>query len=202
MEYLKEKPLQLAYEFDFVHDGQRVFRQMLKAESKPGTVVSIAGQAEKFSERFAPLSAIGCTLLDNEQTMYVEKNQNLQNLLHDLTLCAPAALEEADYLFLSSEMNYGSIKEIFRNVKRGTYADPQESATLLILCDQITGEQRIELTGPGIKDTLEVPVTLYIKNLIRIRQEIRMEYPLGIELFLVTPQGDLMCVPRLCKMAE
>lgn len=111
MEYLKEKPLQLAYEFDFVHDGQRVFRQMLKAESNPGTVVSIAGQAEKFSERFAPLSAIGCTLLDNEQTMYVEKNQNLQNLLHDLTLCAPAALEEADYLFLSSEMNYGSIKE-------------------------------------------------------------------------------------------
>ena len=47
-----------------------------------------------------------------------------------------------------------------------------------------------------------MPVTLYIKNLIRIRQEIRMEYPLGIELFLVTPQGDLMCVPRLCRMAE
>ena len=59
--------------FDFVHDGQRVFRSLMKAMSNPGTIQDIGEQAEKFGEGYAPLTAVGCTLLDNEEIAYVEK---------------------------------------------------------------------------------------------------------------------------------
>ena len=59
--------------FDFVHDGQRVFRSLMKAMSNPGTIQDIGEQAEKFGGGYAPLTAVGCTLLDNEEIAYVEK---------------------------------------------------------------------------------------------------------------------------------
>lgn len=193
------KQVQLAYQFDFVHDGQKVFRELLHAMANPGTVKSITAQAEKFKEAYAPLTALGCTLLDNEELMYVEKNPRLAAELHDLTLCKEGALEQADYIFLSSQMNYGSMEEIMKNAKKGTYKDPQDSAAILILCDEIRGNINMSLEGPGIKGTKLLGVQQYVKTILEIRQSLRTEYPLGIDLVFVTPKGELMGIPRLCK---
>lgn len=196
------KQVQLAYQFDFVHDGQKVFRELLSAMANPGRVKSIAAQSAKFKENYAPLTALGCTLLDNEEKMYVEKNPGLASELHDLTLCREGDLEEADYIFLSSQMNYGSLEQIIKNVKKGTYADPQDSATVIILCGGINGDVPMTLKGPGIDGTLTVAVEQYVKTIIAIRQSLQTEYPLGVELVFVTENGELMGIPRLCKIAD
>lgn len=194
------KQVQMAYQFDFVHDGQKVFRALLHAMANPGFVQSIAAQAGTFKEAYAPLTALGCTLLDNEERMYVEKNPRLAAELHDLTLCREGELEQADYIFLSSQMNYGSMEEIMKNAKKGTYKDPQDSATILILCDEIKGNAEMTLKGPGIKGTKLMKVPQYVKTILAIRQSLQTEYPLGIDLVFVSPDGELMAIPRLCKM--
>lgn len=196
------KQVQLAYQFDFVHDGQKVFRELLNAMANPGTIKSIALQTAKFHETYAPLTALGCTLLDNEEKMYVEKNPKLSSELHDLTLCKAGELEEADYIFLSSQMNYGSLEEIMKNVKKGTYADPQDSATLVILCDEIEGNAGMIIKGPGVNGKMTVNVQQYVKSIVSIRQGLQIEYPLGIDLVFVTPDGKMMCIPRLCKISD
>lgn len=96
-------------------------------------------KAETFTEDYGTLLALGCTLLDNEEKMFVEKNPILAESLHNLTLCREGALEVADYVFLSSEMNDGSLAAVFDKVKHGTYADPQCSATLLVYCESVAG---------------------------------------------------------------
>lgn len=196
------KQVELAYQFDFVHDGQKVFRELLSAVANPGTIRDISTQVKKFNGVYAALTALGCTLLDNEEIMYVEKNPALAAELHDLTLCREGSLEQADYIFLSSEMNYGSLEEIMRNVKKGTYADPQESATIIILCNQMKGDVPMTLFGPGIKDKLTVKVQQYIKTILSIRQSLEIEYPLGIDLVFATAEGELMGIPRLCRISE
>lgn len=195
------KQVQLAYQFDFIHDGQKAFREVLNAMANPGTVKSIAAQSKKFEEVYAPLTVLGCMILDNEEIMYVEKNPKLAAKLHDLTLCRQGELEQADYIFLSSQMNYGSMEEIMRNAKKGTYQDPQNSATMIILCDEMKGNVEMNLKGPGIKGTKTVCVQQYIKTILMIRQSLQTEYPLGIDLLFVTPEGELMGIPRLCKTA-
>ena len=59
--------MNLAYQFDFVYDGQKIFRELLNAMANPGTVKNISNEVAKFQQMYAPLLAMGCTLLDNEE---------------------------------------------------------------------------------------------------------------------------------------
>lgn len=189
------------YQFDFVHDGQQVFRELLSAVANPGQIKDIQPQAGKFEGEYGTLLALGCTLLDNEERMYVEKNPRLSSELHSLTLCREDDLDKADYVFLSSEMNYGSMEQILKNVKHGTYADPQESATVILLCSQIEGREEMCLTGPGVDGELKVSVYPYIKKVIRILNDLKIEYPLGVDLIFTDGKGNVMGIPRLVKAA-
>ncbi|MBM6753002.1 phosphonate C-P lyase system protein PhnH [Mediterraneibacter glycyrrhizinilyticus] len=188
------------YQFDFVHDGQKVFRELLSAMANPGQIRKIGEQAGKFKGDYASLLALGCTLLDNEEKMYVEKNPRLSSELHNLTLCREADLDQADYVFLSSEMNYGSMEQILKNVKRGTYADPQESATIFLLCSETQGEEEMTLRGPGVDGEKKIRVYPYIKKVIRLRNDLEIEYPLGVDLVFVDGSGNLIGIPRLVKI--
>lgn len=192
--------LKLAYQFDFVFDGQQVFREILHALSNPGKIGSIKAQAEKFDQKYPELMALGCTLLDNEEKMYVEKNPDLSAELHSLTLCHEGSLDEADYVFLSSEMNYGSMEQILKHAKHGTYADPQLSATIFLRCASIEGTEEMTLQGPGIRDTLAVNVYPYIKKVTALRNSLRIEYPLGIDLVFADTKGNIMGIPRMCRI--
>lgn len=191
-----------AYQFDFVHDGQKIFRKLLDAVANPGEIKNIEAEAGKFQGKYKSLLALGCTLLDNEEKMYVEKNPNLSAELHSLTLCRESELDTADYIFLSSEMNYGSMEQILRNVKHGTYADPQTSATVLLLCTSIEGEEAMTLRGPGIKEKKTLKVYPYIKRVIGIYHRLNIEYLLGVDLVFADEEGNILGIPRLVKMEE
>ena len=194
------KQLKLAYEFDFVFDGQKVFRELLHVLANPGTIGSIRKQAGKFAGSHQALMALGCTLLDNEETMYVEKNPVLSADLHSLTLCHETDLDKADYIFLSSEMNYGSMEQILKHIKHGTYADPQQSATVFLQCTELSGRDSMTLEGPGKKDSLTVHLCPYIKKVTALRQSLQIEYPLGVDLVIADLTGNMMGVPRLCRL--
>ncbi len=194
--------IKAAYEFDFVHDAQAVFRKLLDVVANPGEIKNIRKESGKFKKGYSPLLALGCTLLDNEEKMYIEKNPKLSAELHSLTLAKEAGLDEADYVFLSSEMNYGSVEEILKNVKHGTYADPQLSATLLVFCKSIAGEEKLILKGPGIKGTKMIQVFPYIKKVIQLRENMNMEYPLGVDLIFTDEMGNLLGIPRLIRIKE
>lgn len=190
------------YEFDFVHDAQTVFRQLLSAMSNPGQIKSIAEEAGKFHHVYAVLTAIGCTMLDNEESMYVEKNPQLFQELHDLTMAKEGDLRTADYLFLSSEMNYGSMAEILKNAKKGTYENPQDSATVVILCQELSGKSQMTLTGPGVDKAITLAVNQYLKTIVGLRQQQDTEYPLGVDLIFADPHGDILGIPRLIRTAD
>lgn len=194
--------MELEYQFDFVHDGQKVFRGLLEAIANPGEIKSIRQESGKFEGKYAVLLALGCTLLDNEEKMYVEKNPSLSSELHSLTLCREDELMIADYVFLSSEMNYGSLEQILRNVKHGTYADPQESATVILSCESIQGKESMTLMGPGIKGEKQISVYPYIKKTITLYRNLNIEYPLGVDMVFADKEGNLLGVPRLVKVKE
>lgn len=190
------------YAFDFVHDTQQVFRELLSAMSNPGQIKNIASQTAKFQDIYAVLTAIGCTLLDNEEAMYVEKNPRLFQELSDLTMARDSELAKADYIFLSSEMNYGSMEQILKAVKKGTYEDPQSSATLIILCQELSGKSEMRLTGPGVDKEISLLVNQYLKTIVKLRQGLKTEYPLGVDMIFADPHGDILGIPRLTKIVE
>lgn len=191
--------MEKAFDFDFVHDTQYVFRKLLDAEAHPFKTYSIDKVVGGF-ESNSVMCALGCTLLDNETSFYVEKDAKLAAVFTDLTLSRQASVSDADYIFLSSQLNYETVKALFEKAKKGTLADPQLSASFIICCDSISGSCMARFKGPGIDGVREINTTSYIKKVCRLKQELDCDYPCGIDLFFVTPGGEITASPRLCKL--
>lgn len=191
--------MEKAFEFDFVHDTQYVFRKLLDAEAHPFKVYSMDDILGSF-ENNSVMCALGCTLLDNETSFYVEKDAKLAADFTDLTLAEQTSVSEADYIFLSSQLNYETIKALFEKAKKGTLADPQLSACFIICCDSVHGDCNARFRGPGIEGTREINTTRYIKKVCELKQDLDCDYPCGIDLFFVTADGDIAAAPRLCKL--
>lgn len=195
-----QEKLETVYQFDMVHDGQHVFRELLQAMANPGQIRDINKEASAFAGDQRAMLALGCTLLDNEEKMYIEKNPRLAEALHSLTLCRESALEEADFVFLSSEMNFGSLEQVFRHVKHGTYADPHDSATIVLFTNDMDGDEVMTLQGPGVDGERSLMIASYVKQVVQLLNRQQIEYPLGIDLIFCDPKGQLLAVPRLIKV--
>ncbi len=190
------------FDFDFTFDTQKVFRNLMEAMARPLTQYSISESANRFQDKNKAILALGCTLLDNEVSFYVEMDSVLQSTLSDYTMAKTSGIEEADYIITSSHLNYATINILLENAKQGTLADPQTSATFIIFCDTLNGDVTFTLEGPGVNGIEKVKTTEYIAEILKLHSGQDYEYPCGIDLIFVSNDADIMAFPRLCKIRE
>ena len=62
-----------------------------------------------------------------------------------------------------------------------------------------TPECTITIQGPGVKDQMKISVSNLIKYTLDQREAQNYEYPEGVDMFFVTKQGRILCIPRLVK---
>ncbi len=194
--------MEKAFSFDFVFDTQSTFRKLMDAMSHPFQKYSIAEESKGFDDEQSLFLTIGCTLLDNETSFYVEKNTALMTEIQELTLSNEADIRGADYILLSSELNYETIRSMFQHAKKGDFYDPHKSATFIIYAKADDISEKIIAEGPGIKEQIDVATSKYVKNILEIRTEETVEYPCGIDLVFLFDNGDIMGCPRLIKTRE
>lgn len=189
-----ENKIKKKHEFDEVFDGQGVFRTILEAMSNPGRVCSIEEQAEKMYGEQKACLAIAMSLLDNETTFYTEDEQLAEDISL-LTLAKKVEKEHADFAFLMGETQ---VDACIPQVKIGTLEDPHKSCTCIVLTEE-TPECTITIQGPGVKDQMKISVSNLIKHTLDQREAQNYEYPEGVDMFFVTKQGRILCIPRLVK---
>lgn len=194
--------MEKVYDFDYVFDTQTTFRTLMDAMSHPLKPYSIKKEAGGFGNDQGLFLSIACTLLDNETTFYVEKNATLMSEIHELTLSRGAQIKDADYIFLSSELNYEAIKAMFMSAKKGDFYDPHTSATFIIFTKAQDTSAKIVGKGPGIKEEIQLETSQYVKQILAIRNETMVEYPCGIDLIFVSDLAQIMACPRLIKTEE
>ncbi len=185
--------------FDPVFDCQQVFKALMNALARPGVVASIRPSIEKLPAEHAPLVASGLTLLDNWRKFAVFGCDALARQLRELTYGVPAPLEEADYIFIPLSCS-GAFREVLSRAKPGTLPEPHKSATVFIMLERLTGGQPAWLRGPGVDGSLEISLPEEGQAWLRARQEMAFEFPCGIDLIFLTPQGDVLGAPRKITM--
>ncbi|TBL70524.1 phosphonate C-P lyase system protein PhnH [Paenibacillus thalictri] len=156
--------------WDPVHDTQAVYRMLLEAISRPGTLVHIGPMIAKLPENMkcSPAAAgLAHALLDGEVRFAVrlEGQDVLPSYIRRMTFCRETALDEADYIFADGVMPEVDIEALLHAVKRGTLTAPDESATLFIRvqalcenesscadeCESPPSQVQPELSGAGIR---------------------------------------------------
>ncbi len=189
-------------QFDMVFDCQQIFKALMNALARPGHIETMAPQIEKLETDHAALLAAGLTLLDNWRSFYVCGDApELAQELKEMTYGVPAEPEKADYVFLPrGYQNQKSIREMLESVKIGTLPEPHKSATLFIELDQLCGGPETTLTGPGINGAITVTLPEEGRQWLVERQAMAFEFPCGVELYFITPQGQIMGIPRKIKV--
>lgn len=192
--------------FDIVFDSQAIFRTVLDAMARPGTVGLLTALDPRCPlPDFRPLAAVARTLLDHEVTFAVNPEESLSNTVELSRYLGAAtgsrltAPDEADYVIARGPLPRG----LLASLKRGTLAFPDEGATLLILAPDFAttiGALPVTLSGPGVPGTLATHLTgLSAENLAE-RRVANAEVPRGVDLLLVDPTGRVLCLPRTTKV--
>lgn len=190
---------------DVVHDIQHAYRRIVSAHSFPGTVVDLSHEASLIdieTDFPRPLILLAMMLLDAEVTFFLESAgaQSDAAMISQLTYSRMSPVTEAGYLFLSRSGS-ARISELVGSARNGSLESPHLGATIALeVSDLASGSAGLVLHGPGIAEstTLSVPETDWIEA----RADQNAEYPLGIDMLLVTPDGKMVALPRTTQIEE
>lgn len=189
--------------FDFVHDIQKVYRNLLDSMSKPGVINNIKNEVDKldvYSDLSKGLMTLSYTLLNIESKFYT-KDENDKNYIKLRTLGKPVDIEKAEFIIMDiAKYTKDEILNTLEKVQIGTLEDPHLGATVVIKTSNLSNDKKYILKGPGIKDIAYVNIEGIDMDFFNKRTEIMYEYPLGFDLIFIDSNGNLLCLPRTTKV--
>jgi len=188
--------------FDPVFDSQRVFRRVLSCMARPGRVDFLVPE-ELNSAPDRAMVMVALTLLDEEIT-FAALGEGKDRLARCCRLIAGSRMvppEQADFVFVSG----AEARPEITGLRRGSLLFPDQGATVVCHVEMLRpetheGEVRLRLRGPGVQGEVSLGVAgLARENLASLR-EVNAEFPLGVDIILVSDGGQVACIPRSVRV--
>ena len=185
---------------DPVHDTQTVFRTLLDALARPGTIGVIetplpAATAADASPARAGLAAFASLLALADYATPVWLAQPDAALAAALRFHAGAPLaqqaREAAFAYVHDAAALPPL-EAFAS---GTPESPEQSATVFVRVDSLVGGAPLTLRGPGIETTCSIAPIGLPERFWRERAALAPHFPCGIDFYLVCG-ASLIGLPR------
>ncbi|MBO0999751.1 phosphonate C-P lyase system protein PhnH [Bacillus sp. SD075] len=191
---------------DVVHDIQTVYRKLVTATSRPGTLMVLEREAKTLDVQMECLSStilLALTVLDPEVTFKViaKEEEAVSMMINQLTYSKPVDLPEADFIFILHDASVEQMKEALNKAKVGNLLNPHESAMVILEVPDVTKGDSMILSGPGIQQ----PSFISLPNVsawLGARNEKNIEFPLGIDMYFVDQQDRLIALPRTTQIKE
>ena len=193
-----------------LHRAQRAFRSVLGAFARPGTVQSIElapGNPARPAALDAALEAATRLFVDQAVTFCVADSETdaTTAYLTSETHARRAPLRDADFVVVPARADAQTAREAVAEACRGTLTSPEKGATVLMGCARLAAVPEdgqvaepavhvVALRGPGVERENRFAVDR--ADWLRARDARGDEFPCGIEIVLVDPDGRVVAVPR------
>jgi alpha-D-ribose 1-methylphosphonate 5-triphosphate synthase subunit PhnH len=148
------------------------------------------------------------TLLDFEVSFHVvcQDHALLEEITRYLelnTISQSRDLQQADFILCLEP----SLNGRFPELKKGSLTQPHEGATVFYLMDSLArlpqvNSRGISLTGPGVQDVQNVYVSGLDSGELAHWCRHRNDYPLGIDMYLVSRSGKIIGIPRSVRIKK
>ncbi|MCB9496707.1 MAG: phosphonate C-P lyase system protein PhnH [Fibrobacteria bacterium] len=177
-------------------EEHRVFRTILQAVSRPGTVHRLAPTPTRHLES---LSLFARALLDPETSVAAASTGSVE-LVTEIakgTGCRIASMDVARWIVAYATSADG----VCAKVSRGSPDYPDESASVVYLVESLseTGGD-IGWSGPGIPVVRRPSIPGLDRNEWRSIRHANSSYPLGVDCFFLDPQGRIVALPRSTRL--
>lgn len=193
-----------------LHRAQRAFRCVLDAFAHPGTVHRLAPAPENPASPVAldaSLELVVRLFVDQAVTFCVADSESdaVAAYLTSETHARRVSLRDADFVVVPARADAQTVYEAVAEACRGTLVSPEKGATVLVGCARLadapeSGEVSqpavhvVALQGPGVERENRFAVDRV--DWLRARDARGDEFPCGIEIVLVDPEGRIVAVPR------
>ena len=193
-----------------LHRAQRAFRCVLDAFAHPGTLHEMAPVSENPARPLAldaALDQVARLFVDQAVTFCVvdSESDDAAAYLTSETHARRVALRDADFVVVPARADAQTAYEAVAEARRGTLASPEKGATVLVGCARLaevpeSGEVSepavhvVALRGPGVERENRFAVDRI--DWLSAREVRGDEFPCGIEIVLVDPEGRIVAVPR------
>lgn len=193
-----------------LHRAQRAFRSVLDAFARPGTVHQMETPPDapaRPASLDASLELLARLFVDQAVTFCVADSEAdaAAAYLASETHARRAPLRDADFVVVPARADAQTACEAVAEACRGTLISPEKGATVLMGCARLSdvpesGEvaepavHAVALRGPGVERENRFAVDR--ADWVRARDERGDEFPCGIEIVLVDPDGRIVAIPR------
>jgi alpha-D-ribose 1-methylphosphonate 5-triphosphate synthase subunit PhnH len=191
---------------DPVFDAQSVFKAVMDAMARPGTVMPIRPLAAPPAPLSVTAAAVALMLCDHDTPLWLDPALAGSSAVRSwLAFHTGAPLVEAP-----DEAAFGLVADpaglrSLADFAQGTQEYPDRSTTLILQVGAISSDAdaawRLFLEGPGIQTTATLGVSALPENFIAEWQDNRARFPRGVDIILAAP-GAVACLPRSVKIRE
>jgi len=177
-------------------DSQRIFRAVLDALARPGTLGRLPS-VPGYPAALLPLLALAD--LSTPACVLDDEDSGWPGAVRALTSAPVTALGEARLVAALRPVTLAELAE----VRAGTAAAPEEGALVTLAIDIFppNGSPRL-LRGPGISGSRELRVAGLPGGFAAARRRLTEAFPAGADFLLVAPDGTVAGLPRTTIMAE
>ncbi|MEA3088190.1 MAG: alpha-D-ribose 1-methylphosphonate 5-triphosphate synthase subunit PhnH [Paraburkholderia sp.] len=180
---------------DPVHDTQAVFRTLLDALSRPGTVGVVEHGLPEVRATQAELAAFAAllTLCDYATPVWLAQPDTALSTALRFHTGAPLVDEPEQAAF--AYIHDASAMPALESFALGAAESPEQSVTLLIRVEALTGGAPVVLSGPGIQHTQTIAPVGLPEHFWRERAALAPLFPCGVDCYLVCG-NTLIGLPR------
>ncbi|SAL40222.1 carbon-phosphorus lyase complex subunit [Caballeronia telluris] len=181
---------------DVVHDSQAVFRALLDALARPGSIVSIDAALGETAPRARVQRAAFASLLalaDYSTPVYLHDDDRALGDAVRFHTGAPLTANRAQAVF--AYVNDARTMPSLDSFAAGEPESPENAATLFIQVDSLDAGTPLTWRGPGIREARTVAIDGLPPRFWHERAALAALFPCGIDCYFVAG-GSLVGLPR------
>lgn len=185
---------------DPVFNAQTVFRAVMDAMARPGSVQNVPAFARPPSPLSATAGAVALTLCDNDTPLWLDPalqaSASIGSWLGFHT-GAPLANTPADahFAFVATPAEMMALDSF----SQGTQDYPDRSTTLILQVGDLVSGTPLLLEGPGIETTATIAPAQMPRHFVEQWKQNAKRFPRGIDIILAAPDG-IACLPRTTRI--
>jgi alpha-D-ribose 1-methylphosphonate 5-triphosphate synthase subunit PhnH len=179
-----------------VDDAQQVFRAVMQAMARPGSIVALPIAFSGTPPLPPSLAAIALALADFETPLWLDDTLRARpEAARYLQFHTGARMTErpdlADFALIADPAHMPPLNAF----SHGTLEYPDHSTTLVLAVDSLEGGASLKLSGPGIQTSASLAPSPVVPGLAGQLVANRARFPRGVDLIFAAP-STIAALPR------